>query len=90
MQYLLNIVPPPTTENIWEIRSNDDMTLLDAAQEMKHVFPAMFEFVEGRTLAARQNEGNAPALPPVPAPIPIGTPISLEQVDIVYSMLQEI
>eukprot|EP01042_Synura_sphagnicola_P002725 gene2725-3315_t len=56
------------------------MTLLDAAQEMKHVFPAMFEFVEGRTLAARQNVGNAPPLPPVPAPIPNGTPISLDQI----------
>eukprot|EP01041_Mallomonas_annulata_P008039 gene8039-16477_t len=49
LQYMLQICPPPVGLNIWDIRSNDNLTMLDAAQEVAQTYPAMIEFVRART-----------------------------------------
>eukprot|EP01041_Mallomonas_annulata_P011291 gene11291-23626_t len=59
-QYMLQICPPPAGKNIWGIRSNDNMTMLDAVTEVAEPFPVMFRLVRDRTEASHR--ASAPVL----------------------------
>ena len=63
LQHLLSIVAPPLGVNIWAIRSSDNKTMLDVAEEIGEIFPPMLQFVRERTNP----------LPPVPTPQPLPT-----------------
>eukprot|EP01036_Dinobryon_divergens_P037907 gene37907-49680_t len=64
LQYMLQICPPPAGHNIWEIRSNDNLTMMDAATEVVGPFPAMLEFIRARS-EARIEANPLPPSPPV-------------------------
>eukprot|EP01041_Mallomonas_annulata_P002188 gene2188-4257_t len=86
--HMLQICPPPAGHNIWEIRSNDNLTMMDAATEVVGPFPAMLEFIRARSEARIEANPLPPSPPAIVEVAPELNPIRAQWPDILAATVR--